>query len=321
MLTEEILKAQLGTIQTDISFETVAPFAHHAERWFRDEVGIDLYNFLKSDDAQKPEMQELLWLAQSCMSWQCFVLAFPHMKFRISDLGIMKGSPQATIAVTKWEYVDSRDANLSMLDWALEYFWRELEAVRPAAWLDSDGYKIRRRHFVRSADELGSLLPLAGRNYRFFQKMLVHIEDVEDELICGALTRQVYQALKQKWQTPRTQLSFEEELLISLVRKAVAYLAVDRAWPYLPLTFSEIGVTERRQKDGTGGDDVAADEGKRNNLRITLSRDAQIRLDRVITFLDQTASPTTFSTYYQQLQASTASIIPDDFTDTPHAIL
>ena len=321
MLTSEILKAQLGSIQANLKFETVAPFAHHAERWFRDEVGGDLYNFLKSNQAQQAENKELLWLAQSCMAWQCFVLAFPHQKFRISDLGMMKGSPQATVAVTKWEYIDSRDANLSMLDWSLEYFWRELEAIRPAAWLDSAGYKTRNRHFVRSADELGSLLPLAGRNYRFFQKMLVHIEDVEDEQISTALTPPLYQALKLKWRTPRAQLSFEEEQLISLVRKAVAYLAVDRAWPYLPLSFSEAGITDKRQKDGTGGDEVATDPGQRNNLRVTISRDAQTRLDRIISFLDLTASPTVFPTYYARQQAAAAVIVPDDYSDTPHAII
>ena len=321
MLTEDILKDQLGTIQAQIGFETVAPFARHAERWFRDEVGVELFNFLASAEGQKPAAKELLWLAQSCMSWQCFVLAFPHLKFRISDLGMMKGSPQATIAVTKWEYIDSRDANLSMLDWSLEYFWRELEAIRPAAWLDSPGYKIRNKHFVRSADELGTLLPLAGRNYRFFQKMLVHIEDVEDELISTALTPVLYQALKLKWRTPRAQLSFEEEQLISLVRKAVAHLAVDRAWPYLPLSFSEAGITEKRQKDGTGGDEVATDQGQRNNLRVTISREAQKKLDRVTSFLDLTASATIFPSYYARLQAAAAVIIPDDFTDTPHAII
>lgn len=321
MLTEDILKEQLGSIQANLSFETVAPFANHAQRWFRSEVGADLYAFLNTPAASEPANRELLWLSQACMSWQCFILAFPHQKFRITDLGIMKGSPQATIAVTKWEYIDSRDANLSMLDLSLEYFWRELEAVRPAAWLDSAGYKQRNQHFVRSADELGQLLPIAGRNYRFFQKLLAHIEDVEDELIAATLTLPVYQALKQKWRTPRAQFNFEEDALISLVRRAVAYLAVDRAWPYLPLSFSELGIAERRQKDGTGGDDVAADQGQRNNLRQTIAEDAQIRLDRITTFMDVTATSALFPAYFERLQTQTSQASTDDFTDTAHAIL
>ncbi|WP_288425921.1 DUF6712 family protein [uncultured Spirosoma sp.] len=321
MLTEDILKEQLGSIQANISFETFAPFANHAQRWFRDEIGLALYNFLGTEEAAMPANSELVRLAHACMSWQCFILAFPHQKFRVSDLGIMKGSPQATIAVTKWEYIDSRDANLSMLDLSLEYFWRELETLRPAVWLDSAGYKLRNQHFVRSADELGQLLPIAGRNYRFFQKLLVHIEDVEDELIATTLTLPVYQVLKQKWRTPRTQFSFEEESLISLVRKAVAYLAIDRAWPYLPLTVSELGIAERRQKDGTGGDEVAADQGQRNNLRQTIAQDAQTRLDRITTFMDATATSTLFPAYFERLQTQTIQIGTDDFTDTAHAIL
>ncbi|UHG93397.1 DUF6712 family protein [Spirosoma oryzicola] len=321
MLTEDILKEQLGSLQANMSLETINPFARHAERWFRAEVGVDLFTFLKSDQASQATYKELLWLAQSCMAWQCFVLAFPHQKFRISDLGMMKSTPNTTIAVTKWEYVDSRDANLSMLDWSLEYFWRELEAVRPDTWVDSEGYRTRNQHFVRSADELGQLVPMAGRNYRFFQKLLVHIEEIEDELIATTLTPQLYQVLKQKWRTPRSTWSFQEEQLISLVRKAVAYLAIDKAWPYLPLSFSEIGLAERRQKDGTGGEEVAADKDQRNNLRLTIARDAQTRLDRITSYLDQVSTPLLFPSYYQRLQTSSTTVVADDFTNTAHVIL
>ncbi|MGM9508612.1 DUF6712 family protein [Larkinella sp. GY13] len=315
MLTQEILKAQLGSLQASMEEETVAPFCRHAERWFRDEIGPDLYAFLQNETDS-----ELLRLAHSTLAWQAYSLAFPHQKFRVGDLGMMKMTPQGAIAVTKWEYVDSRDANLSMLDLSLEYFFRELEAIRPAAWTGSAAFGQRNRHFLRSAGELADLLPIAGRNYRFFQKLVPFIDDVERELIRATLTAPVYRDLLTRWRDATTAWTLEEEELIELIRPAVAYLAVFQAWPYLPLSFSEIGIAERRQKDGTGGEEVAADGGQRNHLRRQLEQDGQIRLARIRTFLDETATPTRFAGYYQA-NLSGPALAADDFTDKPHVIL
>ena len=322
MLTPEIMKAQLGVLQASMKAESMQGFYDHAERWFRDEVGPELFSYLKTITSAQPESQELLRLAQSCMAWYAYTLAFPHQKFRVGELGMMKASPQNAIAVTKWEYVDSRDANLSMLDLSLEYFWRELETLKPDAWTNSDAYQIRNRHFLRSAAELGQLLPIAGRNYRFFQKLITHIEDVEDDLIRGELTNSVYADLKAKWQDPMAQLTADEQQLISLIRKALAYLSVFEAWPYLPLALDELGISEKRSKDGTS-EAVSPDVNLRGSMRHQLYVDGQKRLAKIRTFLDETATPDIFPGYYQKYLApgATNDFQFDDFTDKPHVIL
>ena len=325
MLTIEIMKAQFGALQAGLKESSYGGFFGHAERWFRDEIGLELYNYIAGlsdttagatgDDA------ELLRLAQSCLAWQAYSLAFPHQKFRVSELGLMKTSPNNAIAVTKWEYIDTKDANLSMLDLSLEYFFRELEARKPDVWTGSDAYRMRNRHFVRSAAELGQLLPLAGRNYRFFQKLVPHIDDVETDDIRAVLTTGVYAVLKAKWQLARPELTFEEEQLITLVRRATAYLAVFNAWAYLPLTVDEIGVAETRSKDGLN-EANNPDPKLRSFMRQQLYTDGQKRLGKVRAFLDETASPTLFPAYYLANLAPTATRWePDDFTDKPHVIL
>ncbi|WP_375445757.1 DUF6712 family protein [uncultured Fibrella sp.] len=320
MLTQDILKAQLGTLQSSMSEVTVKPFMQHAERWFADEVGTDLWTYLKALPPTDAAQAELLRLTQSCLAWQCYSLAFPHQKFRVGDLGMMKASPQNAIAVTKWEYADSRDANLSMLDLSLEYFWRELEIQRPAAWTASSAYQERQRHLIRSAAEFGSLLPIAGRNYRFFQKLLPHLADVENDIIRVTLTTQVYKDLMQKWLAPEPAFSFEEEMLLTHCRKALAYLGTYEAWPYLPLSLNETGISERRDKSGML-EEVAADGNLRQSMRQQLYNDGQKRLAQVRSFLDETATSTLFSSYYQQNLVAGAVIPDDDFTNKPHVIL
>ncbi|MEZ0484314.1 DUF6712 family protein [Fibrella aquatica] len=320
MLTQDILKAQLGGLQASMKPETMLPFMQHAERWFADEIGADLWTYLKALPADDLEQAELLRLTHSCLAWQCYSLAFPHQKFRVGDLGMMKASPQNSIAVTKWEYADSRDANLSMLDLSLEYFWRELELRRPTAWTASSAYQERQRHLIRSASEFGTLLPVAGRNYRFFQKLLPHLADVENDIIRVTLTTQVYKDLMTKWQTASPTFSFEEEMLLTHCRKALVYLATYEAWPYLPLSLNETGISERRDKSGML-EEVAADGNLRQGMRQQLHNDGQKRLSQVRAFLDETASPTLFSTYYQQNKIAGAQAPADDFTDKPHVIL
>ena len=320
MLTQDILKAQLGSLQAGMKPETILPFMHHAARWLADEVGPDLWTYLKALPPAAADTAELLRLTHSCLAWQCYTLAFPHQKFRVSDLGIMKTSPQNAIAVTKWEYADSKDANLSMLDLSLEYFWRELERLRPNAWVNSDTYKNRQTHLIRSAGEYGTLLPIAGRNYRFFQKLIPHIADAEQEVIRPALTGSVYDGLMQKWAMPRPMLSFEEEQLLGYCRRAVAYLATYEAYPYLPLNLSETGISEQRDKSGML-ETVAPDANLRQGLRQQLYLDGQKRLARIRQFLDETATPTLFGGYYQTNLTPAGYQTPDDFTDKPHIIL
>lgn len=321
MLTLDIMKAQLGMIAANMKADISAGFLGHAERWFRDEVGADLFTWLKTLNGTEAESKELLRLAHSCLAWYAYSLAFPHLKYKVTDLGILKNNPEKSIAVTKWEYIDSRDANLSMLDLSLEYFWKEVELVKPAAFTGSSAYAKRNRCFVRSAAELGDLLPIAGRNYRFFQKLIPHIEYVEDEHLRKAMTAGVFDELKQKWQQPNASLSYQEERLISLVRRAVAYFSVLEAWSYLPLTIHETGISETRSKDGTM-EEVAPDSNLRGALKQQLYTDAQKRLSGVIEFLDENATGSVFSSYYlKYLAGGDSRYEADDFTDKPHVIL
>lgn len=303
-----------------MKIEQIQGFCSHAERWFKDEIGSELFAYLQTINATTPEGKELLRLTHSCLAWYAYTLAFPHQKFRVGDLGMMKSSPANVVAVTKWEYVDTRDANLSMLDLSLEYFWRELEIQKPAAWTGSAAYKLRNKYFLRSADELGQLLPIAGRNYRFFQKLITHIEDVENELIRPTITPGVFADLKTKWQNPLAQFSLDEEMLISQIRKALAYLAVFAAWPYLPLDINEDGISEKRSKSGVN-EGVAPDPNLRERLQQQLSLDGEKKLASVRTFLDVTATPSLFPAYYQKYLAAGTEPEPDDFTDKPHVIL
>jgi hypothetical protein len=140
LVTEALFKSELGGIQSSLAFKTVEPFLKIADRTFKQKIGIELYNTLL---VPTEELEELSNIARGIVSWSGFELAFPHLKMKAGDLGLMKSSPNNTVAITKWEYVDSKEAIVQMIDKLSEDFYELLEELAPQAWKESAAYKKR----------------------------------------------------------------------------------------------------------------------------------------------------------------------------------
>lgn len=321
-LNQEILKTHLGGISAKLDFSTMQPFAYYAERWFTEQVGkelmIHLFGF--SAPAADSEEADLKWLALSCMSWRCYELAFPHLKLRASDLGIQKVNTQSTVAVAKWEYVDSLEANLAMLDLALENFWQAVETIRPAAWLNSWAYKKRQKVWIRSASGLAEYVPTLGRNNRLFEQLITYVKRAEMMYIRPILTVTDYNALKAKCENPEVTLSSQEQELLELIRPALAHMAVFEAYPYLPLTVDISGITERRSKAGVM-EEVAPGIDAKNTQKRQLYQDGKFFLSEVEQYLKETASADLWPGYYQAHLATTGQSTDQDFTNSSLIIL
>jgi hypothetical protein len=310
MLTTEILKQQIGSIQTKLNFKTVEPFARIAERWFRDQVGRELVAHLagltnpgQSSPAPGSDDAELLELTHACMSWRAYELAFPHVKLQVGDLGITKTPGSNGQVVSKWEYADSREANLAMLDLCLENFWQAIEQIRPAAWLASAAYQKRQRVFIRTATELAEHVPTLGRNSRLFDQLITYVGRAELKYIRPALTYPVYSELKAAWSNPDAELTPEQQTLLELLRPALAHYAVYEAYPYLPLTIGTMGVSESRAKDGLL-EQVAPDKDDKNTQKLQLHKDGLFYLNELETYLQATATEELFPSYYQAHQVT-----------------
>jgi len=322
MLTKEILKSQLGGIQGKMDFSTLEPFAKFAERWFREQAGQELTDFVAenltlADDSGESDVVDL---ALACMSWRCYELAFPHLKLRASDLGLQKLNTTNAVAISKWEYVDSREANLAMLDLALENFWSTLEHVRPAAWIQSAAYQKRQKVWIRSATELAEFIPTLGRKSRLFEQLLTYIRRAEQIYIKPILTQPVFSGLKAAWSDPQHSLTSQEAELLEAIRPALAHMALYEAYPYLPLTLDINGISESRSKDGTLEQVAPGSEAKTGQKR-QLYQDGQFYLSELDSYLKATATPTQWPGYYQTRLSTPADSGTDDFTNSSLIIL
>ncbi|GAB3790220.1 hypothetical protein GCM10028818_60030 [Spirosoma horti] len=319
-INAETLKLHLGGIQAKISIETVEPFIKTSLRWFRRLVGPEMLEYLEDlTELPDEDEKELLELAQSCICWNSYDLAFPHLKIRVGDLGLTKSNPNNTIAVTKWEYIDTKEANLQMLDLSLEDFFTTLEHLRPDAWKTSEAYKQRQSVFIRSASELARWVPTMGRQSRMFDQLVTYVERSENLYIRPALTDSVFDELKSKWQNSGSlTLTTAEKRLLDEVLPALAHLAIYEALPYLKLNISLTGTSEQRSKDGLV-EQVAPGAGVRDDLRRQALTDATVYLNRAKKYLDKTATAELFSGYYEANKGQTT--LPDDFTNSPTVIL
>lgn len=314
LVTIETIKRHIGGVQTKLSFETVMPFVKIAERDFRKIAGQQLYDFLPS---ASPELREC---AEGCICWLAYDMALPHLKMRVGDLGAAKNSPTNTVAITKWEYVDTREANMAMVDLFWEFFWETLEEKMPVAWKNSSAYVTRNGLFLRSADELGTYVPLVGRNRRFFADLEKFIKRVEVQYIADTITPMVLANLKTRYQDPATVLTAMEHALIEKIRFALAFLTLHEAYPYLPLLVDNEGIRQIRKKDGIREEDIA-EKGYRNAQRIQLWQDAQLYLAQLRIFMNTYASPTLWPEYYAYKIATSSGGQDEDFTDKSHVIL
>jgi hypothetical protein len=299
----------------------VLPFVKLAERQFKSEVGAELYAYLNTGSfANGSDEADLLELAQAYVAWTAYDLAFPHLKLRIGDMGMMKTTPANTIAVTKWEYVDSREANLQMAELFAELFWQQLEELRPEQWKESDAYKQRNLYFISSAAELKQYVSWLGRNSRLFQKLLPYLEDAEENYLRKEITDAVFDGLKTKLQDADSALDTQEKALLKRIKKALALQAVELAMPYLPLAIDEKGIREIRKKDGTQEEEIA-EKPYRNRLLIALRKDTRSALTQVLEYLDANATDSYWASYYTLRQSQVTDDDLEDFTDHKSIIL
>lgn len=315
LINQEKFKAHIGGVQNAIKFDTIAPFVKTAERDFRNKVGVELYTYLNT--LTSGELREL---AEGCIAWMSYTLALPQLKFRVGDLGLMKPSPTNSIAITKWEYVDSLEAANGMIDTFWQQFWDQLDVEQPEAWTNSSAYIRRNKLFLRSASELGNYVPLVGINTSFFATLEKFVVRAEQLYIQDTITLTVLSELKEKYQSATPSLSVVEKALVEHIRYALAYYALYEAYPYLALTVDEEGIRQVRKKDGVREEDIA-EKQYRQAQRRQLFQDAQLHLAQLRKFMDNTASETQFTAYYNSNIRPSAQYEDEDFTHKPHVIL
>lgn len=103
-------------------------------------------------------------------------------------------------------------------------------------FLESTTYKESQKLLIKNATDF-DLQFTTPQPYRFYNAVLFKMKDVE-LLEINAIPLSVYKSLKNK-----KDYEEEESVLVSLLKKAVAYLTIASAIPYLNIRFDDNGIT------------------------------------------------------------------------------
>lgn len=321
ILTQPLFKARIGGVQTKLDWATVEPFCQVAERNFRERIGWELFRYLEALEDIEAEEYRLRELAEGALAWAALIRALPFLKIRIGDLGIMKTSPPSTVAMTKWEYIDTTEAAEREADDWLEDFFQLLEVLRPPVWTASAAYRKRQQHFIRSTDEMAQFISLGGgRNGRFFDQLVPYIRRAEELYIEPILTESVFEDLLEKWQDPAAVWSKQEKKVLELIQQVVAPMAYFEAFPFLPLQVDYKSFSSPRSKDGpTEGREP--DPNDVNTLKRQFYKDGELYTGKLKKYLHQVASPTLFPGYYEAFLKAASPEEPEDYSNSSHVIL
>lgn len=309
ILSQEILKKHIGTIEKDTNVANIQPFWKMAIRELKKKLGKELVDAFSTQDDELKDLMEA-WAV-----WYAYSLAFPHLKLRVGNSGIAKSLPNGHTAVTKWEYADSKESNIEMQDALLELIFEFLEEEKPEAWTSSDQYLSRQSRFIRSSSELQKIIPMVGKSSRFFDQLVTYIGRAERDYIADLLTDAVFDLLKEKQNnSPSTQ----EKRLIELIQQAVAHIALAEAMPYLPLKMDEVGVRQVRRKEALATEEIA-DRKDVQSVRKALWKDAEFYVGKLKKAMLDISSPTVYPTFFERW-ANVPADTPD-FSQNSHIIL
>lgn len=296
MITQEHLKQNISGIQYRINYATIEGYIMLAENWLVTKIGKASTDYIKALAAES----ELKKTAQSVLSWYTFVKAIPHLNIRIGDNGMSKNTPQNSLPINKWEYLELLSSSWSNVDVFLEALYNSLEALKPEAWINDPANKARRDLFINNATLMTEYLPVVNNSARLFDACKFHIGFCEREYIKNEITPGVFSGLKAAYKaaTEQAPLSQENEELLELIRSALAPLAMLEGLPYFNLAVTPGAITMLERDDlesNVKPKTVAIDNVKRK-----LTQDSSLALNNLRAFLNETASPTVFPDFYNK---------------------
>lgn len=281
-----------------------------AERRFLIPVlGEDLYNNLVANITDDT-YDDLLYKCRSVSAPLSYWLELATIQAQITDAGVATFENENKRAAHRWEYEEIKQQLEEDGMYAIEDLLKYLfENAATYNWTPSDEFNI----IFKSADDFKKYYPTLSQPYRVFQSMRVLMQQVQDQYMIPLLGEDFFIELRDV-----ASATTEEAKAIVLIKKAVANLTIARAIETLSVRFSNDGFTvllSSPQEKPAQGQQQAPD----NQLRVAMERagtSGDTYLLQLKEYLNETASDSVFSTYYESDKYTAPS---DEEEESPNA--
>ncbi len=183
---------------------------------------------------------------------QCRMAAGPLLCYFHADKADVKfsdaGMQRSETATNKNAYQEQRtkfkEANLSEGEFALELLQQFLEENNEdyPEWVDSENFKKYKSLFIKTGKEFDETFP-SQTPYRNYWMLRSKMFDLEENNIKKYLGKNFYNKLKEEDAKENPDFSEEEHILLQKLKKAIAYITVSLAVPFLNVRFGSNGLT------------------------------------------------------------------------------
>lgn len=212
----------------------------------------------------------------------------------ISDVGIHSTNSETLVSAHRWEYLELKNSLYNDAAKAQEKLWEHL-------FLNGDDYSwenpLPQKTLFTSGEHFSQFF-YVPEPYTVFSSLLPIIAEVEDKNIYTAMGKDFVESVRDNT-TPTT----EEKELLTILRKAVANLAISEACSKMAVKITNRGFTVLM---GDSGDqpykgDQDSSFTLKKALRDTAAGDGIRYITDALTYLNKQASTTIFPTFFSSI--------------------
>lgn len=220
---------------------------------------------------------------------------------QLSGNGLQRVESENTKTAYAYQKEDFREQVLSEAEQATENLIGYLfdNAKEFGTYSSSDEFKHLKKLFISSGKEFGECYSNPQPN-RLYKAVKSFMEDVELLIIRKAIQDDLYKHLKEKTQEAEPELNDDEKIVLTFLKKAIAFFTLYKAIPHINVRVGANGIT--LVSDSTGGvKDMnkvkAADKEYINQLMEVCQQSGNIYLNEAITYIQ--SNPSKFEKYKQ----------------------
>lgn len=270
---------------------------------FYDEV-VTKYN---GQDASEP-FKKVLPYIQAALAPLAYYLELPLINTQITDIGLQKTGTGQMQPVFKHDFYKVLQALLDQGMDALEELLAFLEENKTdyPAWASSDAYKDFRRFLIRTGQDYSSIYPLLHPR-RCYLMLRPIMDIVQEKYVAASIGAAFFAELLAK-DAP----SDMEVAVITVLKKAIAYLTIHHATGSLAVRITEAGFTvQAADSELADPNRVAADAQNMRWAAEAAEKTGFTFLVAARKFLNDNATASVFATYFNSPYYQNPAIVKE----------
>ncbi|WP_109852815.1 DUF6712 family protein [Aquimarina sp. AU58] len=244
------VKEILGFIDADFTFKNLITDIELQTPYLIDYIGKETYELALYiyDDGLKPstytipvlsavqeeQMKRIIKLIQT------YILIMANHQYEQSNDLLHTNSGRKVNRtehqVTPWEWQINKDnaAQMKKAYQALDQLISILDESEITTWLESDAYKKSKSLFIYNTRIFDDIYPI-NMSGQLYYRLVPFMEDIEIEKVYPILQKEKWESIKNGIASQETLTDLNEIRLLKLIRNAVAYFTLEKAYNVFPI--------------------------------------------------------------------------------------